>query len=117
LPAKPDVPDALEANSNFREFSRDAVKIQADLLVSQGYRFKVSVLDLSPAGFRIETANAIALNKKVYLTIPGFHPLQARVAWSHRENYGCEFSQRLYPSVFSHISNVFPSLVCDEEKR
>lgn len=102
--------DNQESHYNSREHGREAVKITGELLVSAGYRFKVLVLDLSPSGFRIETSNIIPDNRKVYLTIPGFQPLQARIAWSGRDQYGCEFSQKLHASVFSHISNAFPSL-------
>lgn len=100
-----------ESENNSREFTREPVKMTAQLLVSQGYRFKVSVLDISASGFRIETANDIPMDRKVYLTIPGFQPLQGRVAWCRRDQYGCEFSQKLHDSVFSHVSSAFPSLV------
>lgn len=96
---------------NVREFARDSVRIRADLLLSEGPRFKVSVLDLSPAGFRIETANHIASGHVVYLTIPGFSPLQARVAWNEKEQYGCQFTRKMYNAVFSHIAAAFPMLV------
>lgn len=77
--------ETAAAQDNIRGFPRDAVRINADLLLSDGPRFKVWVLDLSPAGFRIETANHILLDHIVYLTIPGFQPLQARVAWNYKE--------------------------------
>jgi PilZ domain len=98
---------------NAREFTRDAVRIKAELLLSEGPRFKVSVLDLSPAGFRMETANHIVLGHIVYLTIPGFRPLQAQVAWNDKEQYGCQFTQKIYSAVFSHIAAAFPMLVAD----
>ncbi len=97
--------------NNAREFPRDAVEIRADLLISKGARFKVSVLDLSPAGFRIATGNYIGINQFVYLTIPGFQPLQARVAWNFGEQYGCQLTQKIHYAVFEHISAQFPSLV------
>ncbi len=95
---------------NAREFPRDPVRIYADLLLSDGPRFKVSVLDLSPAGFRIETANLIVLNQIVYLTIPGFNSMSARVAWNYQEQYGCQFNRTMYDAVFAHISAAFPSV-------
>lgn len=95
---------------NARECPRDPVRIYADLLLSDGPRFKVSVLDLSPAGFRIETANLIVLNQIVYLTIPGFKSMSARVAWNYQEQYGCQFNRTMYDAVFAHISAAFPSV-------
>lgn len=106
-----DLPKIGDSNENAREFARDAVRIKADLLLSEGPRFKVAVLDLSPAGFRIETANHIALNHIVYLIIPNFRPFQARVAWNDKEQYGCEFTRQIYTAVFAHIAAEFPSLI------
>jgi PilZ domain len=106
-----DFSGAEKSHTNAREYSRDAVSIKADLLLSEGPRFKVSVLDLSPAGFRIETANHILLNHIVYLTIPNFQPLQARVAWNYKEQYGCQLTRPMYGAVFAHIASAYPSLV------
>lgn len=98
-------------SDNKRKSSRNAVRITADLLISAGPRFKVAVLDLSLTGFRIETGNYIVPGKKIYLSIPGFHSLQARIAWNKRDLYGCEFTQPLHPSIFDHIAKAHPSLV------
>ena len=109
----PDSSDVDNPHYNFREFLREPVRIAAELLVSQGYRFKVSVLDLSASGFRIETSNHIPADRKIYLTIPGFQPLQASIAWSECDQFGCEFSHKLHSSIFEHISKAFPSLVAN----
>ena len=93
-----------------REHCRDAVAITAILLLSEGPRFKVQVRDLSPAGFRIQTANHISLGRIVYLTIPNFSPLQARVAWNDKEQYGCELTKKMHSAVFTHIASAFPML-------
>jgi PilZ domain len=94
-----------------RKSLRNSVRIIADLLISAGPRFKVSVIDLSQTGFRIETGERIDEGTRVYLTIPGFESLQARVAWNSRNCYGCEFARPLYPSIFEHIAQKHPSLV------
>lgn len=96
-----------------REFERGAVSITASLLLSNGPKFKVTVLDFSPAGFRLETANYIAVDHVVYLTIPGFQPFQARVAWNYKEQYGCQFARKIHGSVFAHIAESFPKLIVD----
>jgi hypothetical protein len=93
-----------------RQSVRAPVKIIADMLISEGPRFKVLVQDLSPTGFRIQTANAIPRDRMVYLTMPGFNSLQARVAWNDRENYGCEFVRPLHRSIAAHLAQRFPSL-------
>lgn len=96
--------------SNKRCSTRNEVRISADLMIPAGPRFKVSVLDLSATGFRIETANYIDIGRRFYLIMPGFQSMQARIAWNSRDLYGCEFSQPLHPSVFTHIAEKFPSL-------
>ena len=98
-------------SDNKRKSSRNAVRITADLLVSAGPKFKVAVLDLSQTGFRIETGNYIVPGRKIYISIPGFQSLQARIAWSDRDLYGCEFTQPLHRSIFDHIAKAHPSLV------
>jgi PilZ domain len=94
-----------------RQFERDAVRIGADLMVSGQNRFKVTVLDLSQSGFRIETANFISLHQIVYLTIPTLQPLRARIAWHNKEQYGCELTSKIHIAVFQHIAAAFPSLI------
>lgn len=96
---------------NKRKSLRNAVEIRADLLVSSGPRFKVSVNDLSRTGFRIETGNHIPVGTKVYLSMPGMQSLQARVAWNEVVYYGCEFTQALHESIFEHIAKQHPTLV------
>ena len=98
-------------SSELRRDLREPVTMMAELLVSRGARFKVSVLDISASGFRLQTANNIPIGRIVYLTIPGFQPLQAKVTWNRQDQYGCEFSRDLHDSVFAHLATAFPSLV------
>jgi|AACY02.5.fsa_nt_gi hypothetical protein len=103
-------PDWSKPRNN-RRASRNSVRIIADLLISAGPRFKVAVLDLSQTGFRFETGNYIPPGSVIYITIPGFQSLKARIAWNDRDCYGCEFANALYPSIFEHIAQKHPSLV------
>ena len=100
-----------ELAKNKRKSLRNAVTIKADLLISSGPRFKVSVNDLSRTGFRIETGNYIAVGSKVYLSISGMQSLQARIAWQDVVYYGCEFTNPLHESIFEHIAKQHPTLV------
>lgn len=108
-----EIPNSNQPGGYTREFERGAVSITANLLLSDGPKFKVAVLDFSQAGFRVQTANRIEINHVVYLTIPGFQPFQARVAWNYKEQYGCQFTRQIYNAVFSHIASAFPKLVTD----
>ena len=102
--------DAHAASSNSRKNYRRAVKVNARLLVSGGNSFQVDVIDLSAAGFRIETANHIAPESGIYLTLPRMEALRAKVVWNDGEHFGCEFTRPLHSSVFSHLSANFPAL-------
>ena len=104
-------PDWSKSRNN-RKASRNSVRIIADLLISAGPRFKVAVLDLSQTGFRIQTGNYIPASSTIYIGIPGFQSLKARIAWNDGDCYGCEFANALHPSIFDHIAQKHPSLVC-----
>ena len=82
-------------------------------MVPAGPKFNVDVCDLSATGFKIETANYLDVGRRFYLLMPDFQSMQARIAWSHGEFYGCGFSNPLHPSVFMHIAEKFPS-ICDQ---
>lgn len=95
---------------NNRKARRNPVQLSAELRLSGGQKFKVTVLDLSQSGFRIETGNHIEIGSKVYLAIPGFSSLPAQVAWNESNLYGCAFLYALHESVFEHIAAQYPSL-------
>lgn len=93
-----------------REAQRNAVSIVAGLRLAVGQRFMVSVIDLSPIGFRIETGNHIELGSKVHLAIPGLNSLPAVITWSNNPIYGCAFLNPLYPAVFEHIAGKYSAI-------
>ena len=47
---------------------------------------------------------------RIFITLPGFGPLEAEVVWRIGESYGCAFVAPLHPAVFDHILAKFPSL-------
>ena len=108
--ASDEAPDPNEQSFSSRQFARNSVKIVADVRESRGGRFKASVIDLSRSGFRMHSASFVEKGKVIFLTMPGFEPLEARVAWYDKEYYGCEFSQRLHVAIYDHIKKTFPTL-------
>lgn len=96
---------------NGRKSSRNLVRMVADLRLSVGQKFKVSVLDLSTTGFRIETGNYIELRSRVFLGIPDFQALPAVIAWNKGTLYGGEFVNPLHPSIFEHIAQKYPHIM------
>ncbi len=99
-----------EQDFNSREFSRGAVSIGAHIRESGAGKQRVSVIDLSRSGFRMHCIFLIPVDRTVYLTMPGFEPMEARVAWHVEQYYGCEFKQRIYEAVYDHVVRTYPHL-------
>jgi hypothetical protein len=95
---------------NSREFDRGDVQIDADVREVGGGKHKVKIVDLSRSGFRIFSLTYIKVDKIVYLTIPGFTPLEARIAWHEQDYYGCQFTSQLHIAIYDHVVKRFPSL-------
>jgi hypothetical protein len=96
--------------SEHRAFTRNGVAITASVREQGGGRQQVEVVDLSQAGFRMRTASFIAPDRILFLTLPGYNQLEARIAWHENEYYGCEFVQRLHAAVYDDIVRRYPSL-------
>lgn len=94
-----------------RRKDRSAVTITVELKTADNLRVKVALQDLSASGCQMRTANYICLNQKIYLTVPGFESLAARIAWNVGELYGCEFIRPLHDSIFTHIAAKYPVMV------
>ncbi len=93
-----------------RQYVRGDVAIVADIRVPSGGRNKVKVVDLSQTGFRMECLTYIPDDRMVFLTIPGFAQMEARIAWHSEWLYGCEFARPLYPAIYDHIVKAHPAL-------
>ncbi|MEE9433165.1 MAG: PilZ domain-containing protein [Sphingorhabdus sp.] len=96
---------------NAREHGRDAVAIYADIREHGGGKYKVHIIDLSQSGFRIKTSTHISDDRAIFLTLPGYAPLEARIAWHHGHEYGCRFISPLHEAIYEHIVKTHPSLV------
>ncbi len=97
-------------NANHRAFSRGGVTITANVREHGGGRQQVEIVDLSQSGFRMKTGSFIPQNKVIFLTLPGYNPLESRIAWHERELYGCEFVQRLHEAIYDDILQKYPQL-------
>jgi acetamidase/formamidase len=99
-----------EKDFNSREFARGAVSIGAHIREAGAGKQRVSVIDLSRSGFRMHCIFLISQDRTVYLTMPGFEPMEARIAWHEEQYYGCEFKQRLHEAVYDHVIRMHPGL-------
>jgi hypothetical protein len=96
---------------NSREFERGNVSIAAEIREKGAGRQKISVLDLSRSGFRMHCIFLIPQDRTVFLTMPGFESMEARIAWHEDDYYGCEFKQRLHEAIYDHVIREYPHLV------
>jgi hypothetical protein len=95
---------------NSREFQRGYVSIDAEIREKGAGKQKISVLDLSRSGFRMHCIFLIPKDRTVFLTMPGFESMEARIAWHDDDYYGCEFKQRLHEAIYDHVIKQYPSL-------
>lgn len=95
---------------NYRAFVRGSVSITARIREQGGGRQQVEVIDLSQSGFRMRTGSILAPDRAIFLTLPEYNPLKARIAWNTHAFYGCEFVQRLHEAIFEDIIKRYPQL-------
>lgn len=89
-----------------RRSERLSVRMTASLREQSFSKFDVEVSDLSIDGFRCETHYRLIPDSIVWLTIPGFAPLESRVVWAGRNAYGCAFTQPLHVAVMEHVARL-----------
>lgn len=92
-----------------RRAKRLSVRMTASLREQSFSKFNVEVSDLSTDGFRCETHYRLTPNAIVWLTIPGFAPLESRVVWANHNSYGCAFMQPLHVAVMDHVARMHPA--------
>lgn len=92
-----------------RRHLRGDVHIVAQIR-EKGYgRHQAKVADLSRSGCRVITPMYLNADNSLFITIPGFAPLEARIAWHEREEYGCHFVNELHAAIYDHILAQHPS--------
>lgn len=102
-----------ESHVDARARERGEVAISASIRVQGGFRITARVIDLSETGFRMECLTDIPDDRVIFLTMPSFSQLEARIAWRTEWTYGCEFAQPLHTSVYGHILKAHPALGSD----
>ena len=48
-------------------------------------------------------------DSSLFITIPGFAPLETRIAWHERDEYGCRFVNELHEAIYDHILKAHPA--------
>lgn len=93
---------------NGRKFIRSDVIIMAEVRTSGGLKTMVRVLNLSRTGFQMECLPYIPSDRPIFLSLPGFMPLECAIAWHSDCHYGCAFSSPLHEAIFEHIVAEYP---------
>jgi hypothetical protein len=94
---------------NHRRYLRGDVHIVAQVR-EKGYgHHKAKVSDLSRAGCRVVTPMYLNPDNSIFITIPGFAALEAKIVRHERDEYGCQFVQELHEAIFDHIVKTHPA--------
>lgn len=100
----------LLSQSNRRIATRAPVAIEADLRKTGRTAFQVYVRDLSQTGCRAETLSKTHEGDMVWLSLPGFAPIEGVIRWSNSRGFGLEWTSPLHSSVFDHIRERYPDM-------
>lgn len=102
--------DIMNRRQEHRAFIRGGVTIQASIRDRGGGRQTVEVVELSQAGFRVQSSSFIYSGRAIFLKLPGYSQLKARLVWSQDATYGCEFLSKLHLAIFEDILKRHPQL-------
>jgi hypothetical protein len=95
---------------NMRRYDRGDVRIPCDVREKGFGHHKAMISDLSRSGCRIITPMYLNPERALYITLPGFTPLEARIKRKVKEEYGCEFVMQLHEAIYDHIIKTHPML-------
>jgi hypothetical protein len=94
---------------NHRQYMRGQVHIIAQVR-EKGYgNHSAQLSDLSRAGCRVVTPMYLNPDNSIFITIPGFAPLEAKIMRHERNEYGCQFVNELHEAIFDHILRTHPA--------
>ena len=71
------------------------------------HAYPTQIMNLSPGGCCIELPFGAMVGDRLWVTLPGLSPIEARVAWSDRSLTGCAFETPIYEPVFEQLRERF----------
>lgn len=92
-----------EAALEDRSARRQKVLIHAILRPSCAKKFAVIVKDISLSGFLAEAFTGQPAGSRIWLTIPGMHPLEAEIMRNDGTTIGCAFTNLLNRAVLDNL--------------
>ena len=91
---------------NERRSPRVIVDAEIFLRQSEVQLFRATLSDLSNSGFRVVCYSPLNSSKPVFIRLPGLQILSADIRWHDHQDYGCEFSSRLHPSILDNLTEI-----------
>ena len=86
-----------------RKAERVSLRADVDFRRAGDHRYRVNILDLSPAGCRMELPVNVETGDTIWISLPSLESIQAEVCWVKEWTVGVEFTRPLYPSVFELV--------------
>ena len=82
------------------------VSLVAEVSVRKRFdcRYKVSLLDLSSEGCRVEMVERASPGDMLFISLPGIETIEAEACWADGFVVGVRFKSPLHPSVFAMIT-------------
>jgi len=78
------------------------VPITAEIALRRSFdtRYRVNLLDFSPAGCRVELVERVLPGARLWISLPGIETIEAKACWVDDFVAGVEFVTPLHASVF-----------------
>lgn len=67
--------------------------------------YPTKIMNVSLGGCCLELPFGANIGERVWVTLPGLAPLEAKVCWSERYLTGCTFVTSLHPAVFDGLAS------------
>lgn len=99
-------PGAQDARSDIRR----PIDLNASFRLPGSNGVGCLLSDISAAGFRAKVYGRMARGTQIWLRIPGFAALAARIVWARDGEVGCEFDERLDGALLDLIVSDAPQM-------
>lgn len=93
-----------------RTDSRRPVSLNASFRVEGAAGIGCVVSNISIAGFMAKSYAPVDPGQEIWLRVPGFDALPARVIWAEEDRIGCQFEPPIDPHVLVRIVADAPNL-------
>lgn len=100
-----------EGAFNYRRYDRGDVHIVAQIREKGFGHHQAKVADLSRSGCRVITPMYLNPDNSVFITLPGFSALEAKICWHVNDEYGCQFVAELHEAIYDHIVRTNPAAI------